>query len=87
MIMRDETHMIGVDNAERSETITNYGKKSDEDIVDYVDEIGLAPTHVDPTDEEQNPSKTEECDKSRVQGNEESESCVSWSILALTLAT
>jgi hypothetical protein len=49
MVVRDEYHVVGVDCTEWSESITDYGEESDEDVVNNVYEIGLASTNVNPT--------------------------------------
>ncbi len=46
--MRDETHVIGVDCAERCQAVTHYGKERDEDVVDNVDDVVTASTNANP---------------------------------------
>lgn len=58
VIMCDEDHMIGVDGAERGKAIANDTKEGDEYAVDNVDNVDLATTDVDPTDQEEHPSQT-----------------------------
>ena len=43
-----EAHMVCVDGSERSESVTDDREESDEDIIDYIDEVGFAVTDIDP---------------------------------------
>ena len=43
-----ETHMVCVDGSERSEPVTDDREESDEDVIDYIDEVGFAVTDIDP---------------------------------------
>jgi len=49
MVVGDDYHVVGVDYTEWSESITDYGEEGHEDVVNNVDEIGLASTNIDPT--------------------------------------
>jgi hypothetical protein len=49
MVVGDEYHVICVDCPEWSESIADYGEQSDKDVVNNVDEIGLASTNINPT--------------------------------------
>lgn len=59
--MSDKDHMVCVNNTEGDESITHDCEESDEDIVDYINDIVLPTADIDPTDEEKYPCKTEEC--------------------------
>lgn len=72
-IMGNEDHVVGIYSPKRSETITDNGKERYQDVVDDVDHVILLRTNRDPTDEEEDPSKTEQGDQSSVERNEESE--------------
>lgn len=56
-------HMVRVDSSERSQAITNNGEESDQDVVDDVDDVRLATSDIDPSDQEENPSETEQGDQ------------------------
>lgn len=48
--MGDKTHVVGVDAAEGSETVSHDGEEGDENVVDDVDEVVFAgATDIDPT--------------------------------------
>jgi hypothetical protein len=48
VVVCDETHVVGIYRAERSKTVTYDREERDEDIVDYIDEVGFAVTDIDP---------------------------------------
>lgn len=48
MIVRDVDHVVRVNSAKGGKTVTDDGEKGDEDVIDYVDNIELATSDVDP---------------------------------------
>jgi hypothetical protein len=71
MVVGNVDHVVCVDCSERSETVTNDGKESHQYAVDDVDNVDLLSTDVDPTDEEEHPSKTEERDECGIERDQE----------------
>ena len=47
--MSNEAHVVRVDGSERSKTISNDSEKSNEDIVDDIDNVISPTSNVDPT--------------------------------------
>lgn len=46
--MRDEAHVVGIDGAEGGQAVADDGEEGDEHVVDYVDDVVVAPADVDP---------------------------------------
>jgi hypothetical protein len=49
VVVCDETHVVGVNCAERGEAVTDDGEEGDEHIVDYVYYVVVATADVDPS--------------------------------------
>jgi hypothetical protein len=69
--VRNVNHMVCVDCSEGSEAITNDGEESHQYAVDDVDNVNLLSANVDPTDEEEHPSKTKERDECGIECDQE----------------
>jgi len=51
MIMRNIDHMVCVNCAKRGKTVADDGEKGDENIINYVNNVGLtALSNIDPAD-------------------------------------
>ena len=46
--MGDEAHVVGVNDSEGSETVAHDCEEGDENVVDYVDNVVLFASHIDP---------------------------------------
>lgn len=71
MVVRDIDHVVGVYSAERCQTITDDGEKSDHDAVDDVNDVDLLAANIDPPDQEQHPGQTKDGNQKGVQCNQE----------------
>jgi len=69
----DEEHVVCIDSTERSQTITHDGEECNKNTVNDMNSVELLIANVDPTNEEENPSQTEECDEGGVERNEETQ--------------
>lgn len=49
VVVGDVDGVVGVDDAEGSEAVADYGEERDENVVDYVDYIDLFAADIDPT--------------------------------------
>lgn len=47
-VMRDEGHMVGINGPEGRQTITHDGEKSDQNVVDDVNDVKLLSADIDP---------------------------------------
>jgi hypothetical protein len=48
VVVHYETHVVGIHYSERDKTVSYNGEESDEDVVDYVDDVVLPASNVDP---------------------------------------
>lgn len=46
--MHYKTHVVGIHYSERDKTVSYDGEESDEDVVDYVDDVVFPASNVDP---------------------------------------
>jgi len=74
MVVGDENHMVSVDEAEGYQSISHDGEESNEDIVDYINDIVFSSADIDPADQEKYPCETKESNQRCIKCDEESES-------------
>ena len=75
MVVGDVDHVVGINGTERCETISYDSEESNQDTVNNVDNVDLLSADIDPADEEEHPSQTEQSDEGCVEGDKEAESC------------
>lgn len=68
--MCDKNHVVGIDGAERRQTVSNDGEQSDKGVVDDIDDIQLLLADFNPSDEKQYPRESEEGDEGAVKSDE-----------------
>lgn len=48
MVMHYKAHMVCIDESERDKTVSHDGEESDEDVIDYVNDVVFPASNVDP---------------------------------------